>query len=148
MKAPVNEIAYGLRPRQPTDLILITDHSKVSESAPSLASLLHNTCTNYTNKISDKIARNNANYELRAYVKNILKTFNVGDVKKLHACSADPFHILNKLNSNVYVINFGNSSTLNVKDLVDYKSLDFILLVDKLPEPIFEFSFSTPRYFT
>jgi len=40
-------------------------------------------------KISDKIARNNANYELRADVKDKLKTFNV--VKKLHACSADPF---------------------------------------------------------
>ena len=47
----------------------------------------------------------NANCKLQADVQNILKTFNVGDVKKLHACSVDPFQILNnsKLNDNAYV---------------------------------------------
>ena len=46
---------------------------------------------------------------------------------------------MNKLNDNVYVIDFGISSILNVKDLVDYKSLDFILLIDKpSTKPIFE----------
>jgi len=95
-------------------------------------------------EISDKIARNNANYELRADVRNILNFFNAGEVvKKLNACSANIFQILNKLNDNVYVINF-DSSTLNVKDLVDYKGVDFILLVDEpFPEPIFE-SLSLP----
>jgi len=79
-------------------------------------------------KIIDKIARNNANYDLRADVKN----FNGGEaVKKLHACSANPFQILHKLNDNIYVIDFSISSTLNTKDLVDYKSLNFIQLVDK-----------------
>jgi len=46
---------------------------------------------------------------------------------------------LNKLNDNTYVIDFGISSTLNVKNLEDYKGLDFILLVNEPPyEPIFE----------
>jgi len=35
-------------------------------------------------KINDKIARN-TNYELRADIKNTLKTFTVGDIKKV-AC--------------------------------------------------------------
>jgi len=65
-------------------------------------------------KINDKIAQNNVNYELQTDARNKLKTFNVGEiVKRLHACSADPFQFLNKLNHNVYVIDFGN-----VKDLV------------------------------
>jgi len=32
-------------------------------------------------KINNKVAQNNANYKLRADVRNKLKTFNVGDVK-------------------------------------------------------------------
>jgi len=61
-------------------------------------------------KISDKVNQNNANYNLRADVRN-----NVGDVKKLHSCTADPFQILNKLNDNAYIIDlpkdFDTSST-------------------------------------
>ena len=75
---------------------------------------------------------------LRDDVRNRLKTYNVGDVKKLHACSANLFLILKKLNDNAYIINlpknFDISSTLNVKNLVNYKGLDFILLVDD-PSP-------------
>ena len=69
---------------------------------------------------------NSANCKLQADVQNILKTFNVGDVKKLHASSVDPFQILNnsKLNDNAFVIGFSISSTLNVENLVDYKGLD------------------------
>ena len=47
----------------------------------------------------------------------------------MHAYSADSFQILNKLNDDVYVIDFGISFTLNVKNPMDYKGLNFILLV-------------------
>ena len=57
------------------------------------------------------------------------KRFFLGTVKKLHACSAEPFKILNKLNDNTYVIDFhkdfGINSIFNVKDLVYFKGLKF-----------------------
>ena len=66
----------------------------------------------------------------------------------MHACSADPFQILKKLNDNVYVTDFGISPTLNVKNLMDYKGLDFILLVDEHSlEPIFEKYFLHSKIF-
>ena len=42
-------------------------------------------------EISDRVAENNANHEMRANDRNRLKTFNDDDVTQLHACSADPF---------------------------------------------------------
>jgi len=114
---PRDEITDGLWLRQPTNLILMADHYRVSDFVSSVASHVHE----FHKQISDKIALNNANNVLRADVRNILETFNVGEVvKKLHSRSAEPFQILNKLNDNVYVIDFGISSTLNVKNLVDY----------------------------
>ena len=95
-----------------------------------------------------RLLKTTPNYMLRTDVRNKLKTFNVDDVvNKLHACSANSFQILNKLNNNAYVIDFGVNSTFNVEDLVDYKGLDFILLVEESSlELIFERSHS--RYFT
>ena len=100
--------------------------------------------------ISDKLAQNNANHEMRVDDTNRLKTFNVGNiVKQLHICSANPFQILMKLHDNVYAINlFINvdiGSTFNIEYLVDYKSLDVFSLVDESShEPIFESLFLSP----
>ena len=85
--------------------------------------------------------------------RNTLKTFNIGDVKQLHASSADSFQILMKLNENAYAINLfinvGISFTFNVEYLVDYKGLDVIPLVDEPShEPIFQpLPFTTTKCF-
>ena len=123
-KSP-HEIIYGVRSRQPIDHIPITEHYKPSESKfASHAHELHK-------RISDKVAHDNANYKLRADIEKQFKTINDDVVKQLHVCSAGPFKILIKLNNNAYVIdlskNFKINPTLNVKDLVDYNGLDFIL---------------------
>ena len=153
-KSP-HEIVFGYRPRQPIDLIPVADHYRASESALSFASHIHE----LHKEINNKINESNADYKLRADVKKRFKVFNVDDYvmvrihperfppgtfKKLHARSAGPFKILEKLNDNAYVIDlpkdFGISSTFNVADLVMYKGPDFNphnpLLEE--PEPIFE----------
>ena len=88
----------------------------------------------------DKIAQNNANYEIRIDIRKLFKTFNVGDVILLN-CSTDLFQILKKLNC-IYVINFDISSIFNIEDLVDYKCFDFnpnnFFIDEPSPEPIFE----------
>jgi len=61
-------------------------------------------------------------------VRIYLKEFPSVTVKILHACSAEPFKILNKLNCNTYVINLSRdydiSCTFNVNDLVNYMDFD------------------------
>ena len=113
-------------------------------------------------EISDEI-KQNVNYKLGADIRKKFKIFNVGDyvmvqirlkrfppetVKKLHACNAGPFKILNKLNNNSYVIDLADISYIfNVKNLVDYKGLDFNpnnSLVDKPSSELFSESPSLP----
>ena len=60
----LHEIIYGFRLRKPLDLIPISDHYRVSESAFLFASHMHD----LHKKISEKIAQSNANYKLRADV--------------------------------------------------------------------------------
>jgi len=155
-KSP-HQIVDDFKPRPPTHLILIVNNYKVYEVVSAFASHVHKP----HKEISDEIEQNNANYKLRVDIRKKYKTFNVGDymmvricpkrfppetVKKLHARNARRFKVLNKLNNNTYVIDlskdFGITYTFNVKDLVDYKGLDFNpsnSLVDKpFPEPFSE----------
>ena len=55
-----HEVVYDFRPRQPINLIPVTDYYRTSESAIVFASNMHQV----HKKISDKIAQNNANYKL------------------------------------------------------------------------------------
>ena len=138
-KSP-HEIVYGLRLRQPVDLIPMVDHYKVSGTAFSFATHMHV----LHKEINDKIEQSNLDYKLRADVRKGFKTFNIGDfvmvqicpkqfspeaIKKLHACSVGVFKILTKLNDNAYIIylpeDFGISLTCNIEILVDYKGPNF-----------------------
>ena len=64
-------------------------------------------------------------------------------VKKLQACSAEPFKVLKRMGPNAYVIDlphdYGISSSFNIKDLVAYKSPAVIPdnpFDESLPNPI------------
>ena len=81
--SPYHEIAYAFRPKQLTHLISIPDHYNVSEYASSFASSVASHVHELYKKISYKVAQSNADYKLWVDVRNILKTFNVSDVKKL-----------------------------------------------------------------
>ena len=151
-----HEIVYDFRPRYLIDLIPVAEHYRASETASAFASHMHK----LHKKISNKIAESNANYKLRADVRNILRTFCIGDflmvqilperfplgiVEKLHAHSASPFQIFKKLNDNAYVIDlskdFDISSTFNVEDPVEYKGPYFNTNI--VDEPALEATFES-----
>ena len=73
-KSP-REIVYDFRPRQLINLIPISDHIRVSDSASSFASYVHD----LHKEVMDKIAQSNASYKLRANVRKRFKIFNVGE---------------------------------------------------------------------
>ena len=73
-KSP-HEIVYDFRPRQPIDLILMSDHIRASVSISSFASHVHD----LHKKVMNKTAQSNGNYKLRANVRKRVKTFNVGN---------------------------------------------------------------------
>ena len=94
------EVVHGYQPRQHIDLIPMTPHhTRMSESAASFASHIHN----LHKEISSQIQKNNAKYKTYADLHKKAHEFNVGDnvmvrirperyppgtVKKLHARSA------------------------------------------------------------
>ena len=68
------EIVTGFKPRQPIDLIPMTHHSRVSDSASAFAShirVLHE-------EIREKIIKNTVDYKASADLHRRLRTFNVG----------------------------------------------------------------------
>jgi len=153
------EVLHDYRPRKPIDLIPMTHHRRVSESASAFASHIHD----LHKEISKKIQESNAQYKSCAdlhrrhlefkesdYVMIQIRPerFPPGAVKKLTARSAGPFRILKKINPNVYVTDFppdfGISSTFNISDLVAYKDPPFnpdnslVDLDEPTPGPLFE----------
>ena len=110
------EVVYGFKPRQPIDLIPMSQYARTSESASAFASHLHD----LHKEISNKINKSNAAYKVRADLHRKVQRFEVGDyvmvrirserfppgtVKKLHARGAGPFEVMKRINDNAYVLN-------------------------------------------
>ena len=132
------EVAHGLVPRKPVDLVPLDPHIRASEDGVAFAqhvSELHK-------YIHDKITQQNAAYKHAADSHRRHRSFKVGDQvmvrlrpkryslctgTKLHARSAGPFRVLSRVGENAYVVDippsWGTCSTFNVADWAAYLAL-------------------------
>ena len=130
------EIVHGFKPRTPIDLIPTPALHRVSESAESFATRMHE----LHKHISDQINSNNLKYKTLADAHKRFQEFKIGDYvmvkmrperfpqgsnRKLQARSTGPFKILSKIGANAYILkipsDWGISSTFNVEDLVQFQ---------------------------
>jgi len=136
------EVVHGYKPRKPLDLLPMSIHTRVSESAEFFARRIQDLHI----EITKQIQASNVQYKLQAYLHRRHHEFNVGDYvmirikperfpsgtnRKLHARSARSFKVLQWVGSYAYVLDlphdFGISSTFNIEDLVAYhKSLPIL----------------------
>jgi hypothetical protein len=130
------EVVHGYKARKPLDLLPMSPHVRMSESAEAFARHVHD----LHKDISNRIHSSNTRYKVQADSRRRHLEFAVGDyvmirirperfpsgtVKKLQARSAGPFKVLKRIGSNAYVIelpsDYGISSTFNIEDLIAYK---------------------------
>uniref|UniRef100_A0A2N9IC59 Reverse transcriptase n=1 Tax=Fagus sylvatica TaxID=28930 RepID=A0A2N9IC59_FAGSY len=130
------EVVHGYKARKPLDLLPMSPHVRMSESAEAFARHVHDLHKDISNRIHSSKTR----YKVQADSRRRHLEFAVGDyvmirirperfpsgtVKKLQARSAGPFKVLKRIGSNAYVIelpsDYGISSTFNIEDLVAYK---------------------------
>ena len=148
------EVVHGYPPRKPLDLLPMSPHVRVSESAEAFAQHLHD----LHHEIRNKIQASNFQYKIHADTRRRHMEFQVGDyvmirirperfpsgsVKKLQARSAGPFKILKRVGPNAYLLDlppdYGISSTFNIEDLVAFKGTAVIPdtpFDDPLPDPL------------
>uniref|UniRef100_A0A2N9GGF1 RNA-directed DNA polymerase n=1 Tax=Fagus sylvatica TaxID=28930 RepID=A0A2N9GGF1_FAGSY len=148
------EVVHGYPPRKPLDLLPMSPHVRVSESAEAFAQHLHD----LHHEIRNKIQASNFQYKIHADTRRRHMEFQVGDyvmirirperfpsvsVKKLQARSAGPFKILKRVGPNAYLLDlpsdYGISSTFNIEDLVAFKGTAVIPdapFDDPLPDPM------------
>jgi len=128
------ETVHGYSPRTPSNLIPLPPNVQVSQLGVTFPQHMHDMHA----KICSLIAMSNDSHKLSADVRRSDISFKVGDFvmaifvlhdylntltkkKKLHARAMDPYEIINKLESNAYVLdlhdNLGISPIFNVQDL-------------------------------
>ena len=129
------EVVHGYKPRKPLNLLPISLHARESKSAESFARIIQDLHI----EITKHIQASNTQYKLQADLHRRHNEFNVGDYvmirirperfssganRKLHARSAGPFKVLQRVGPNAYVLDlphdFGISSIFNIEDLVAY----------------------------
>ena len=152
------EVVHGYTPKKRLNLLPMSLHVRISESAKAFARCIHD----LHNEIRKNIQVSNSQYKIHADTYWRHAEFQVGDyimiqirlerfpsrtVKKLQAHSANPFKVLKRMGPNAYVIDlphdYGISSSFNIEDLVAYKSSTTILdtpfnelLLDPIDAPI------------
>ncbi|GFZ19760.1 hypothetical protein Acr_28g0004650 [Actinidia rufa] len=123
-------------PRKPVDLLPMSPHTRVSESAESFARHIRELHDEIRKVINDS----NFEYKFQADSRRCRAEFQVGDyvmvrirperypsgtARKLCARSAGSFKVLKRIGPNAYVIDLppesGISSTFNIEDLIAFK---------------------------
>jgi hypothetical protein len=129
------KVVHGYKPRKPLDLLPMSLHARVSELVESFARRIQDLHI----EITKQIQASNAQYKLQADLHRRHNEFNVGNYvmvrirperfpsganRKLHARSAGPFKVVQRVGPNAYVLDlphdFGISSTFNIEDLIAY----------------------------
>ena len=120
---------HGYTPRKPLDLLPMSPHVRISESAVAFARHIHD----LHNEIRRKIQASNSQYKIHAdthkrhakfQVRNYVmiqirpEQFPSRTVKKLQARNAGPFKVLKRMGPNAYVIDLPHdyyiSSSFNI----------------------------------
>ena len=132
------DVAHGLVPRKPLDLVLEDPHIRAFEDGVAFAqhvSELHKyihdriTQPNAAYKHAADSHRRHRSFEVRDKVMVQLRPerYSPGTAMKLYARSAGPFRVLSRVGENAYVVDihysWGISSTFNVVDLAEYLAL-------------------------
>uniref|UniRef100_A0A2N9G4P9 Reverse transcriptase n=1 Tax=Fagus sylvatica TaxID=28930 RepID=A0A2N9G4P9_FAGSY len=138
------EVVHGYKARKPLDLLPMSPHVRMSESAEAFARHVHD----LHKDISNRIHSSNTRYKVQADSRRRHLEFAVGDyvmirirperfpsgtVKKLQARSAGPFKVLKRIGSNAYVIELPSDYALTLtpspqtSHLTHKESIDAIL---------------------
>uniref|UniRef100_A0A2N9E2R4 Integrase catalytic domain-containing protein n=1 Tax=Fagus sylvatica TaxID=28930 RepID=A0A2N9E2R4_FAGSY len=148
------ELVHDYPPRKPLDLLPMSPHVRVSESAEAFVQHLHD----LHHEIRNKIQASNFQYKIHVDTRRRHMEFQVGDyvmirvqpkqfpsgfVKKLHTRSAGPFKILKRVGPNAYLLDlppdYGISFTFKIEDLISFKGTAVIPNTpfdEPLPDPI------------
>ncbi|RVW78808.1 Transposon Ty3-I Gag-Pol polyprotein [Vitis vinifera] len=129
------EVAYGLKPKQPVDLIPLPTSVRTSQDGDAFARHIRD----IHEKVQEKIKINNENYKEAADAHRRYIQFQEGDLvmvrlrperfhpstyQKLQAKKAGPFRVLKRLGENAYLLelpsNLHFSPIFNVEDLHIY----------------------------
>jgi hypothetical protein len=126
------EVVRGYKPRRPLDLLPMSPHARLSESAIEFASCMHD----LHQEIIKRIHASNNQYKIQADSRRHHLEFDVGDYVMIQ--SASPFKVLKRIGSNAYIIDipstYGISSTFNIEDLVSFKG-PIVVPSDPFEEP-------------
>ena len=129
------EVVHGYKPKKPLDLFPMSLHAKMSKSIEYFARRIQDWHVEITKqiqasdvqyKLQDDLYRwhNEFNVENYVLIRIRPERFSLGTNWKLHARSARPFKVLQRVGPNAYIFylphDFGISSTFNIEDLVAY----------------------------
>ncbi|GFZ18557.1 hypothetical protein Acr_27g0002960 [Actinidia rufa] len=121
------EVVHGFKPRKPVDLLPMSPHTRVSESAESFARHIRELHDEIRKVINDS----NFQYKFQADSRRRRAEFQVGD------------YVMVRIRPEWYPSESGISSTFNIEDLIAFKG-HFDVPTDPFSEPTHEPTIDNP----